>query len=399
MLDLKDIKNAIKQLTSEKGFPEDKIWEIIELAIARAYKKEHTKKGEIIKAKINHDTGDVKFFKVMIVVDHEMLKEIPEDGVEIEEDDFEKDDDKKIRFNPDKHILLEEAKKEKKDIAILDEIVIPLETDENFTRIAAQSAKQTIIQEMRELEKTLAMEEFQDKKNELVSGTIQRIENNNIFVNLGKAVGLLPIKEAIPMERFQVGERKRFLALGMKESSGTLMVLLSRSHPSFVEKLLEMEVPELQEKIVEIKAVAREPGFRSKIAVTSNQPEIDPVGSCIGPKGVRINALSEEIQNEKIDIIEYSEEPAKFVSNALSPVKIEEAEILPDLREIKIYVDPSLLSAAIGKNGQNVRLASKLTGWNIKIYSTISPEMPLAETEADIEEEVEEGEEEVNIEN
>jgi N utilization substance protein A len=362
MLDLRDVNAAVKQLTSEKGFPEDKIWDIIELAIARAYKKEHAKKGEIIRAKLNRNTGDIKFYKVMIVVDHDMLKEVSEDYVETEEDDFEDGVDKKIRFNPDKHILLEDAKKENKKAAVLDEIVMPLDTDENFTRIAAQSAKQTIIQEMRELEKTLAMEEFQDKKNELVSGTIQRIEGNNVFVNLGKAVGLMPVKEAVPMERIQVGERKRFLALGMRETGGTLMVLLSRSHPSFVEKLLEMEVPELQEKIIEIKAIAREPGFRTKIAVISNQKEIDPVGACIGPKGVRINALSDEIQNEKIDVIEYSEEPAKFVSNALSPVKIVEAEIMPDLREIKIYVDPTLLSAAIGKSGQNVRLASKLTG-------------------------------------
>lgn len=387
MLDLRDVNAAVKQLTSEKGFPEDKIWDIIELAIARAYKKEHAKKGEIIRAKLNRNTGDIKFYKVMIVVDHDMLKEVSEDYVETEEDDFEDGVDKKIRFNPDKHILLEDAKKENKKAAVLDEIVMPLDTDENFTRIAAQSAKQTIIQEMRELEKTLAMEEFQDKKNELVSGTIQRIEGNNVFVNLGKAVGLMPVKEAVPMERIQVGERKRFLALGMRETGGTLMVLLSRSHPSFVEKLLEMEVPELQEKIIEIKAIAREPGFRTKIAVISNQKEIDPVGACIGPKGVRINALSDEIQNEKIDVIEYSEEPAKFVSNALSPVKIVEAEIMPDLREIKIYVDPTLLSAAIGKSGQNVRLASKLTGWNIKIYSTMTsseeeiPEEPTNESE------------------
>lgn len=374
MLELKDVKNAVKQLITEKGFPEEKVWEIIELAIARAYKKEHAKKGEIIKAKLDKESGEVRFYKIMIVVDHDMLKEITEENPDQPEEDFEEGHDKKIRFNPDKHILLEDAKKDNKKIKVLDEIIIPLEADESFTRIAAQSAKQTIIQEMRELEKTLALEEFQDKKDELVSGTIQRIENNNIFVNLGKAVGLLPAKEALPMERFQIGERKRFLALGMKESIGTLMVLLSRTHPVFVEKLLEMEVPELQEKIVEIKAIAREPGFRTKIAVLSNQPEIDPVGACIGPKGVRINALSEEIANEKIDVIEYSDEPAKFFANALSPVKIEDAEILSDLREIKIYVDPTLLSAAIGKSGQNVRLASKLTGWNIKIYSTISPD-------------------------
>jgi N utilization substance protein A len=300
----------------------------------------------------------------MIVVDKDMLREemSGEEDVYIEEEERIDTTDKKIRFNPDKHILIEDAKKEHKNIKILDEIVMPLETDDTFTRIAAQSAKQTIIQEIRELEKTLALDEFKDKENELVSGTIQRIEGNNIYVNLGKASGLLLAKEAIPNESFRVGERKKFLALGMKESGGSLMILLSRTHPSFIEKLLTMEVPELQEKIVEIMAVAREPGFRTKIAVKTNSNDVDPVGACIGPKGVRINALTDEIASEKIDVVEYSDEPARFVGNALSPVSIAETEIIPESREIKVYVDPNLLSAAIGKSGQNVRLASKLTG-------------------------------------
>jgi len=365
MLDLRDVKAAVKQMTTEKGFPEEKIWEIIELAIARAYKKEHLKKGEIIRAKIDQETGSVKFYKVMIVVDKNMLKEETleeEEPYYMEEDDHIESGDKKIRFNADKHILLEDAKKEHKTVKILDEIVTPLEADETFTRIAAQSAKQTIIQEIRELEKTLALDEFKDKENELVSGTVQRIEGNNIYVNLGKASGLLLAKEAIPSESFRVGERKKFLALGMREAGGSLMILLSRTHPAFIEKLLAMEVPELQEKIVEVMATAREPGFRTKIAVKSNSSDVDPVGSCIGPKGVRINALTDEIANEKIDVVEYSEEPARFVGNALSPVSISETEIIPESREIKVFVDPNLLSAAIGKNGQNVRLASKLTG-------------------------------------
>lgn len=376
MLDLHDVKGAVKQLITEKGFPEEKIWQIIELAIARAYKKEHLKKNEIIRTKIDKETGDIKFYKVLIVVDKDMLKETDEEGHEheIEDEMSEEILDKKIRFNPDKHIMIEDAKKDHKGIKVREEIWTPLETDDTFTRIAAQSAKQTIIQEIRELEKTLALEEFKDKHNEIVSGTIQRVEAINIFVNLGKAVGLLPIKETIQFERFQVGERKRFLALGMKENNGTLMVLLSRTHPMFIEKLLTMEVPELQEKIIEVKAIAREPGFRTKLAVKTNQSEIDPVGACIGPKGVRIQTLLEEIPNEKIDIVEYSDEPATFVSNSLSPVKIESTEVNADLREVKVYVIPSLLSSAIGKNGQNVRLASKLTGWNIKIYSTTTPE-------------------------
>ncbi|MDD3156240.1 MAG: transcription termination factor NusA [Candidatus Pacebacteria bacterium] len=331
----------------------------MELAIARAYKKEHLKKGEIIKAKIDQETGSVKFYKVMVVVDKSMLRDDEEE--DFEDDDVE-GDDKKIRFNPDKHILIEDAKKDHKNVNVLDEIVMPLETDDNFTRIAAQSAKQTIIQEIRELEKTLALDEFKDKENELVSGTVQRVENNNVYVNLGKASGLLLAKEAIPGESFRIGERKRFLALGMRENNGALMVLLSRTHPKFIEKILAMEVPELQEGVVEIIAIAREPGFRTKLAVKTDSEEIDPVGACIGPKGVRINALTEEIPNEKIDVVEYSDEPARFVANSLSPVAIMETEIIPESREIKVFVEPNLLSAAIGKSGQNVRLASKLTG-------------------------------------
>jgi N utilization substance protein A len=295
----------------------------------------------------------------MVVVDKSMLRDDEEE--DFEDDDVE-GDDKKIRFNPDKHILIEDAKKDHKNVNVLDEIVMPLETDDNFTRIAAQSAKQTIIQEIRELEKTLALDEFKDKENELVSGTVQRVENNNVYVNLGKASGLLLAKEAIPGESFRIGERKRFLALGMRENNGALMVLLSRTHPKFIEKILAMEVPELQEGVVEIIAIAREPGFRTKLAVKTDSEEIDPVGACIGPKGVRINALTEEIPNEKIDVVEYSDEPARFVANSLSPVAIMETEIIPESREIKVFVEPNLLSAAIGKSGQNVRLASKLTG-------------------------------------
>jgi N utilization substance protein A len=309
--------------------------------------------------------------------------------VEEEEDlgDEIDEETKKIRFNAERHMMIEDAKKINKKIELEQELLIDLKEEDSFTRIAAQSAKQTIIQQLRELEKENIISEFENKEGEIVSGIIQKVDRGTVIVHLGKAPGILPAKEAIPFERFQADERKKFLILGIREMKGSLGVLLSRTHPQFIVKLLSLEVPEIQEGIVEIKAIAREPGYRTKIAVSSNQPEVDAVGSCIGPKGVRVNTLVEEIPNEKIDVVEYSEEPATFVANALSPVKIKETEIDPGKKEVKVFVSPDLLSAVIGKNGQNVRLASKLTGWNIKVYSTVAPDFEQANTEAEKKEE------------
>ena len=428
MLDLKDIKGAIRQIVLDKGLPEEKIWQAIELAMAKAYKKEYLNRYAQVRATIDKDTGEVKFFRVFLVVDESMIipaksleeqadqedqnnltstsakaqtkinKNIkpidtpvnissnqedstnsPETGWEAEnEQDLENADideaTKKIRFNPERHIMIDDAKKNNKNIKVGEELIIALKFEESFSRIAAQSAKQTIIQQIRELEKETTLNEFENKEGEIISGVIQKIDRGTVIVHLGKAIGILPAKEAIPFERFELEERKKFLILGIREAKDSLVVLLSRVHPQFIIKLLTLEVPEIQEGIVEIKAISREPGYRSKIAVWSNQPEVDAVGSCIGPKGVRINNVLEEIPNEKIDIVEYSEEPAIFVANALSPVKIKETEIDPVRREVKVFVNPELLSAVIGKNGQNVRLASKLTGWNIRVYSTVAPD-------------------------
>ncbi len=407
MLDLKDLKGAIKQIVQEKGLQEDKIWQAIELAIAKAYKKEYLSKHAQVRSTIDENTGEVKFYRVYLVVDESMILPIKpqeeitdelqpstEEGIaeaqsrenkeSVEEETEEEDIDeetKKIRFNSERHMMIEDAKKINKKIQLGEELVIDLKQEESFTRIAAQSAKQTIIQQLRELEKETIVSEFENKEGEIISGIIQKIDRGTVLVHLGKAMGILPAKEAIPFERFQTEERKKFLILGIQEMKGSLVVLLSRSHPQFIAKLLSLEVPEIQEGIVEIKAIAREPGYRTKIAVISTQQEVDAVGSCIGPKGVRVNTLVEEIPDEKIDVVEYSEEPATFVINALSPVKVKETEIDPGRKEVKVFVSPELLSAVIGKNGQNVRLASKLTGWNIKVYSTVAPDFEQAKTE------------------
>jgi len=395
--------------------------------MAKAYKKEYLNKYAQVRSTINKDTGEVKFYRVYLVVDGSMI--IPVNSQEdqgnlkdqnnfqvktiapqkqahknietidlstnisnisenisnnseinLEEENeqdletFDIDEaTRKIRFNTERHMMIDDAKKINKNIQVGEELIIDLKPEESFSRIAAQSAKQTIIQQIKELEKETTLNEFENKEGEIISGVVQKVERGTVVVHLGKAVGILPAKEAIPFERFEIEERKKFLILGIREVRGSLVVLLSRVHPQFITKLLALEVPEIQEGIVEIKAISREPGFRTKIAVCSNQSGVDAVGSCIGPKGIRINNLLEEIPNEKIDIVEYSEEPAIFVANALSPVKIKETEIDPVRREVKVFVSPELLSAVIGKNGQNVRLASKLTGWSIRVYSTVAP--------------------------
>jgi len=408
MLDLRDLKGAIKQIVQEKGLQEEKIWEAIELAIAKAYKKEYLNKHAQVRATIDKDSGKVSFYRIYSVVDDTMVipvkiqkdlldamensEAVPlvenegEQSIPVEEEEEVGDEideeTKKIRFNSERHMMVEDAKAVNKKIEAGQELVTELQEEDSFTRIAAQSAKQTIIQQLRELEKENIISEYENKEGEIVSGVIQKIDRGTVIVHLGKALGILSAKEAIPFERFQTEERKKFLILGIREMKGSLAVWLSRTHPQFIVKLLSLEVPEIQEGIVEIKAIAREPGYRTKIAVFSNQPEVDAVGSCIGPKGVRVNTLIEEIPNEKIDVVEYSEEPATFVANALSPVKIKETEIDPGKKEVKVFVAPDLLSAVIGKNGQNVRLASKLTGWNIKVYSTVAPDYEQAEAEA-----------------
>ncbi|MGB9763304.1 MAG: transcription termination factor NusA [Minisyncoccia bacterium] len=367
MINLKLLNPLINQISEEKGLPKEQIIEAVEAALAAAYKKEYGKKPQIIKAKLDLETGETKFYQVKIVVSPDQLLK-PE-----EEENQETLQEKKIKFNPDKHILLDEAKTIKEDAQVGDEIIFPLEAKENFSRIAAQTAKQVILQKLHELEKNNIIEEFKDKENKIVSGIIQRIERNIIYVDLGKTFGVLFPNEAIPGEHYKIGERKKFYVLRLENKSGNPVIILSRSHPKFVSKLFEMEVPEISEGLVEIKSISREPGSRTKIAVAANDENIDPVGSCVGQKGTRVATIIDELNGERIDVIPYSEEPTKYVADALGPAKVKDAEIFPDRREIRVFVPPDQISLAIGKNGQNVRLAAKLTGWKIDVRSQINP--------------------------
>ncbi len=380
MIDIKNLNRVIEQIVAEKNIEAAAVLEAIESSVAAAYKKEYAKKGENIKAKLDLKTGKLKFWKVKIAVDENTVivktKE-EEEGKKREEIAVEQEQIIPV-YNPDRHIFIKEAKQIKPDIQLGDELEMPLEEHEDFGRIAAQTAKQVILQKIREAERESIKKEFQGKEGEIISGVVQRIERGNVFVDLGRATGVMFFNETIPGEYYRVGNRLRFYILAIQEEARLPGIVLSRAHPKFVFKLFEMEVPEIAEGAVEIKVIAREPGSRTKIAVASKIEGVDPIGACIGQRGTRVMAITGELGNEKIDIIEWSENSEKFVAASLSPAKVKAVQIL-ERREAKVFVPDDQLSLAIGKNGQNVRLAAKLTGWKIDVRSLARPDEAIAE--------------------
>lgn len=375
-MDLKALAGAVSQIAEEKGIKPEAVFHAIESAIATAYKKEYRKKSEFIRAKLDPKTGDIKFSQVKFVVEPTEVRIVEEETEEEKTEtppQAEESETVLPRYNPDRHIFVEEAKKIKKDAKSGDEIEFPLEVHEDFGRIAAQAAKQVILQGLREAERTSIREEFADKEGEIVSGAVERFERGNVYVNLGRAVGVMFHNESVPGEHYRVGARLRFYVLAVQEDPKRPSIVLSRSHPKFVVKLFELEVPEMADGIVEIKAIAREAGSRTKVAVASSEEGIDPVGSAVGQRGTRVMAVTNELGNEKIDVIEWSPEEEKYIANSLSPAKVKLVEVLPR-REARVLVAEDQLSLAIGKGGQNVRLAAKLTGWKIDVRSQSRPE-------------------------
>ena len=365
MLDLKVLKSALEQLEEERRIPKEKIIEAIELAMAAAYKKDYGKKDQIIRTKFDFDSGKTEFSQVKIVVDDTIVR-MPDENGEFEEIP-EDSEDERIRFNAEKHILLEDAKKIKKGVSLEEEVIFPLEAKDDYGRIAAQTAKQVIIQKIREAERESIVGEFGGKEGEIISGIIQKVERGNVFIDFQRAVGIMPPDEQIRGENYRRGERIRAYLYQVEETPRGINLRLSRTHPEFLKNLFSIEVPEIAGGVVEIKSVAREPGSRSKIAVFSNDANIDPVGSCVGQKGIRVMTVMSELSGEKIDIIPWSEEPKEFVSNSLSPAKVLDITLKDDEHKALIEVANDQLSLAIGKGGQNVRLAAKLTGWKIDI--------------------------------
>jgi len=359
MLDLKTFKSALEQLEEERKIPKEKILDAIEQAMAGAYKKDYGKKGQIIRAKFDLDTGKTTFYQVKIVVDETIA--VLDKNTPLEEGD------ERVHFNPEHHILLEDAKKIKKGVKLNDEIIFPLESKEDYGRIAAQTAKQIIIQKVREAERVSIIDEYGTKEGEIISGIVQKVERGNIYVDFNRATGILPVEEQIPGEFWERGRRIRAYLYSVEDTPRGINLRLSRTHPKFIEKLFAMEAPEIESGIVEIKSIAREAGARSKIAVHSNDEHIDAVGSCVGQKGTRVNTITQELGGEKIDIIPWSENPKVFVTNSLSPAKVISIDIDEEEHKATVEVADDQLSLAIGKGGQNVRLAAKLTGWRIDI--------------------------------
>lgn len=396
-MDLKSFTQAIQQIADEKGISREKIIETIEMALASAYKRDYGKRGQIVRATLEPETGKVMFRQIKIAVDETMIKSEEEMAAEeeeraaqtaaigsnadiesgvarrshadIDDEGTEETGEKKVRFNPERHIMLEEAQAIKPDAVLGEELTFPLPDQEDYGRIAAQTAKQVIIQRIREAEREAVFDEYKDKEGELVSGLVQRVEGNSVFVDIGRTVGVLPPEEQIPGEHYRIGQRVKVLLTLVEKNQRGPGVFLSRTHPRLLRKLFEIEVPEIASGAVEIKSVAREPGSRSKVAVVSHENGVDPVGSLVGQKGVRVSTVIQELGGEKIDVIAWVEDPVKFIANALSPAKVLDVIVYGERKDAQAIVPEDQLSLAIGKAGQNVRLAAKLTGWRIDVRS------------------------------
>jgi N utilization substance protein A len=323
-----------------------------------------------VRAKFNPASGAVEFFQVKEVVDATRVISEDERAAMETEGRERSTDDERILYNSEHHIFIDAARKIKKGAELEDEIIFPLEAKSDFGRIAAQTAKQVVIQKIREAEKISVMGEYGARAGEIVSGTVQRIDRGALFIDMGRATGILPYEEQIPGERYRQGERIRAFLVRVEDTPRAVALRLSRATPKFVEALFKQEAPEVASGAVEIKAVAREPGSRTKIAATSTDPHVDPVGSLVGGRGVRVSTVMSELGGEKIDIIQWSADLKEFVGEALSPAKVLAVEILDEeSRHVKVTVADDQQSLAIGRGGQNVRLAAKLCNAKIDIAS------------------------------
>ena len=383
MSETSELGAAIKQICEEKGVPFASVIETIESALAVAYRKEFGKKGYDIRAEFNPNDGSSRLCEVVTVVENKLYKEYekekemdPEERevkiqkekeAMIKKQEAGEEVEKKKRFNPKTDIALSEAKKDNKDAKLEDEIKTEIDTPEGYGRMAAQTAKQVIIQKLREAERETLFNLYKDRAGEVINGIVQRVEGKMVFIDLGQAVSMLPPSEQIPGEHYHSGQRIKVLLLSVEKTNKGPEMIASRAHVDLVKALFESEVPEIANDNIEIKAVAREAGSRSKIAVVALDDSIDPIGSCVGQRGTRVQTIIAELGGEKIDIIEYSDDAIKFIVNSLSPAKIISVKLNEEEKIASAEVKEDQLSLAIGKNGQNVRLASKLTDWKIDI--------------------------------
>ena len=396
MIDFKNFGVLLESIAEEKSLSKEKVLEAVEQALAAAYKKEFGKRGQSIKASLDLKTGKVEFWQIKLVADESMIYSEEElltqpattsemlageaSPPQSEGLGGEAPEVKKVRFNSERHIMVEEAKKIKKDAQAGEELEMKLESKVDYGRIAAQTAKQVILQKIREAERDSVLQEFQSKEGELVSGIVQRVEGRAVFVDLGKSLGMLSQEEQVPGEFYRIGQRLKFFLLRVEDSPKGPMIFLSRAYPKFISKLFELEVPEIGTGNVEIKGITREPGSRSKVAVVSHEDGVDPVGSMVGQRGTRVSAVINELGGEKIDIVEWAEDPDAYIANALSPAKVLDVEVQEKNKAIAV-VSEDQLSLAIGRDGQNVRLAAKLTGWKIDVRTPEGSQEKIPEPE------------------
>ncbi|HPI67035.1 MAG TPA: transcription termination factor NusA [bacterium] len=385
-----ELNLAIQQICDEKGLSLEVVKKTIEEALAAAFRKDFgDKKTQNIKVVFDLATGDFEVFDVKEVVEDELkekydlLKEEIEkmkaagEEIKIEKQEVVEGEEEEKKFNPRTMISLSEAKEIEKKIKLGEELVRQLEVPADFGRMAAQTAKQVIVQKLREAERDTIFEQFKDKIGELILGTIQRKEGKLVVVDLGSATGIVPPTEQLRHDNYEPGVRMKFYLKSVEQTARGPEIVLSRAHPEMIRKLFKLEVPEINSGIVIIKAIARDAGFRAKIAVMAKEENLDPIGACIGQRGTRVQTVINELGGEKIDIIEWDEDLKKFISKALAPAKILKVELDEENNTAKAYVNADQYSLAIGKEGQNVRLAAKLAGLKIDIVS----EEPLEKNE------------------
>jgi len=381
------IADAIKLLCEEKGIAFESVIEIIEAALAAAYRKDFGEKNQNIKVEFDLETGKSRVFDVKNVVDdvpeEELLAATAESEAEVKsdksfvakakvvkaEDQLAEGEEVKPRFNPKTEIQISEAKEIKKDAALGDVIKTELPAPTGFGRMAAQTAKQVITQKVRETEREAMYLEYKDKEKEILVGTVQRQEGRLVLIDLGRLTALLPPDEQIAGERYIPGGHLKVYIVSVNQTTKGPEVIVSRAHPEIVKRLFVLEIPEIANGTVEIKGIAREAGSRTKIAVWTNDENIDPIGSCIGQRGARIQTIISELKGEKVDIVKYSDDPVEYITHALSPAKVAAIEVNQEQKLATAKVNEDQLSLAIGKAGQNVRLAARLTGWKINIIS------------------------------
>ncbi|MEK7648499.1 MAG: transcription termination factor NusA [Patescibacteria group bacterium] len=364
------IASAIKEICDKRGLPQEDVIEAVESMLASAYRKDFAEPLQNVKVEFDIKNGEWNIYDVKTVVEDPTEEELNPQPIEKDEAPQEpaEGEELKPRFNPKTDIGITSARESlKSDAEIGDEIKTKLETSAEFGRMAAQTAKQVLIQKILESERSNLFQSFKDKEGTIIIGTVQRKEEHRVLVDMGKVTAILPNVEQNPRERYYQGDRIKVYVVSVEKTSKGPEIILSRTHPGMVRSVFESEIPEISNGAIEIKGISREAGQRSKVAVHSHQETIDPIGSCIGQRGSRIQTIISELGGEKVDVILYDEDPSLYISNALSPAKVSSITLNEAGNVARVLVKDDQLSLAIGKGGQNVRLASQLTGWNIEV--------------------------------